>query len=1306
MSDFSVPIRLANGAGNYPDALKFMADYDWLTAIIPGSYIINGGFESWTGGATFTNPSNGASLADSWTLSKGGTAPATADCSRDATVVDTGIYSMKWNITLSGSSDSYLNTTRTALNVTSFRGSNVAFGAAVYASTGNKIRLRITDGTVTAYSSYHTGSTSWETLRVMLTVSPTATTVTVYIDCQSDFAGAFYIDSAFLYLCPIGISTYALQNLTFQQNREAVFSQSLVSLIPSIDNSLDLGSGSYAWRYLYLGTGLVMREIGGSDTVTINVPSVAAASVYTIPDVGTSASFVMTEGAQVVNGAKSFGSRVSIPNGTFTNPGLIFTSETNTGIYLNTTNDMRFSVGGQDKLTLTAGAMYVQAPRIELSDGSAALPAYTFSLDAAGDTGMYRVSENILGFTTNAVQRLQISTTNILASLPIYLPNGSAALPSLTFSSDTSEDTGLFWISDNIFGFSTNGTERLRISTAAITSTLPEILPNGSAAAPSLTGADTASGLYFATNAVSVSAGGANRVTVSNTAVSIADKILLPNGTAAAPSLSFTADSDNGVYSTGSNNISIAAGGGQAAKWETNACASLVRHYFVDGTAALPAISFSADSDTGIYRSSSNEMCFSSGGVDKWHISASLLYPVANNSYDFGTTGYNIRNLYTKAGIVFTETGSGDDYVQLEPPASVTTSYRVAVPADAPTALNQVMRVSSLGTPNVLSWGSVSGSSLGFNYIANPDAEIDTSGWATYADAAGTQPTDGTGGSPTVTWTRTTSSPLRGVGTFLMTKDAANRQGEGASYAFTLDSADKSKPIYVSFDYLAAGSYADNDVSVWLYDVTNAVVIQPAPYLVKLTSLPENFACVFQTPSNSTSYRLIFHVGSTNASAWTLKIDNVRVSPNNAYMGSPITNWVNYTPTISAGFGTPSSVSFYYRRVGDSLDIQGTFIAGTLASSVASVTLPSGLSIDYTKISTNAGMSVVGKMVAGHTAEAITNDLSTVMVDGSTASTVFFSRYTASTTSFAKDNADTVCATNGIVTLWCRVPIAGWGSTVLMSDNADSRVVSMRYNTGSGTVSGSYNLVTYTTKVYDTHNAYSSGVYTVPLAGIYRVSAAIVASNTWVSGQSFNAVIYKNGSNYAASGFRIVNAITDNVTAAIETTVQCVAGDALSIYNIGASGATIGGSSTSEWVDITRISGPSQIAATETIGCRYFLSGGVTADTTTPIDFSTRDFDTHGAVTTGSGWKFTAPVAGIYRISSPMLTTSASIVTMSVYKNGTLNSYLTDVDNVRISCGSTMIKLLAGDYIDLRFSASRTTAASTYLSVSIERIGN
>lgn len=64
------------------------------------------------------------------------------------------------------------------------------------------------------------------------------------------------------------------------------------------------------------------------------------------------------------------------------------------------------------------------------------------------------------------------------------------------------------------------------------------------------------------------------------------------------------------------------------------------------------------------------------------------------------------------------------------------------------------------------------------------------------------------------------------------------------------------------------------------------------------------------------------------------------------------TPWTAYTPTFSAGFGTTSGVSFFWRRVGDSVEVSGYFKCGTVAASVATITIPNSATwtIDTTKV--------------------------------------------------------------------------------------------------------------------------------------------------------------------------------------------------------------------------------------------------------------------------------------------------------------------------------------------------------------------
>lgn len=64
---------------------------------------------------------------------------------------------------------------------------------------------------------------------------------------------------------------------------------------------------------------------------------------------------------------------------------------------------------------------------------------------------------------------------------------------------------------------------------------------------------------------------------------------------------------------------------------------------------------------------------------------------------------------------------------------------------------------------------------------------------------------------------------------------------------------------------------------------------------------------------------------------------------------APTTPFVAFTPTLS-GFGTPSGVSFFSRRVGDTLEIMGKFVSGVPTATEAQITIGAGLTVDATKV--------------------------------------------------------------------------------------------------------------------------------------------------------------------------------------------------------------------------------------------------------------------------------------------------------------------------------------------------------------------
>ena len=658
--------------------------------------------------------------------------------------------------------------------------------------------------------------------------------------------------------------------------------------------------------------------------------------------------------------------------------------------------------------------------------------------------------------------------------------------------------------------------------------------------------------------------------------------------------------------------------------------------------------------------------------------------------------------------------------------AASTTSF---ISAGTP---NQVLQM--LGDQANPSWNTVY-FGLYPNYIyANPNAEVDTASWATYANTAANIPSNGTGGTATgLTFSRSTSSPLRGTGSFSMVQaNSTSLQGKGVSAAFTIDSADQAQVMSISFDYNASTTFVasngttpplndgttttnagNSDVEVFVYDVTNSVLIPVNPQVI--TSNGANnftFNATFQTASNSTSYRLIFHVATANANAtgWTFKFDNVYVGRQQTVQGVPATDWTAYTPTLGAGFGTATNVSFFYRRVGDSAEVKGTFTTGTVAASFGSISLPSGLSLDTTKISLSNTTSGVGQHVGYLHQQNSVGLFEIVTATGTSTSVVYSAVQTTGSLPLIPTNFGSNGGSAQSTDVFFNVPIAGWSSNVQMSNAADTRVVAASTNgTPASVTSG--NPIIYPTTVFDTHSAYNSstGRYTVPVSGYYRVTTYVTCSTA-----ALQINVYKN----AVSNIDLGNTNSSNFLTA-SGLVQCVAGDILDIRPNASTGAFSAGGT----LYFERLSGPATIAAADTIAAKYYASVNGTASTTQMVNYDTKVYDTTGSVTSaGTGnvnWKFTAPISGKYRITTTLINNAApgGTVSAAVYKNGSnaeCFGFLPSASSV--GNFTTTILLLSGDFIDIRANQNnypwlgasnpQTTFAASPCMIEIERVGN
>lgn len=593
------------------------------------------------------------------------------------------------------------------------------------------------------------------------------------------------------------------------------------------------------------------------------------------------------------------------------------------------------------------------------------------------------------------------------------------------------------------------------------------------------------------------------------------------------------------------------------------------------------------------------------------------------------------------------------------------------------------------------------------NYIGNGKATYGTTaGWAVYADAAGTSPVDGTGGSPNVTISTSASSPLSLDNSFLLVKDAANRQGQGWSYDFTIQSCDQAKVLQLQLDYLissgtfvAGSSTTDSDVTLWLYDVTNSTLIQPSTFRLYSNSSTNSSSVVsnFQTASNSTSYRLILHVGSTSASAYTLKIDNVSVSPTQYVYGTPITDWASYTPTFT-GMGTVSSIECLYRRVGGDYELRNKLVAGTPTAVEARASLPnSATSADTTKIP-SIQLSGMG---------AIQNQSQPTVLIEPSVGYVTFGLQSGTQAGYTKVNGNALLSTGNIFTFFASVPIQGLSSSVQMSDSADTRVVDLSVVLGANQAVTANNPVKYDTVLFDSHGAYSTstGKYTVPVSGDYQILA------NGAAGSASGWYVQKNSTKFS---YLFTN--TNSSPEGGGTIVKCIAGDTLQV-NTDSSVTTTGGTApyfTS--MSISRVNGPIAIAATEFVGASYTDTSGTALSTgaDTTYTYATKTFDTHNAY---SGGTYTIPASGKYAISATLWTQGFTLVTtagftVSIYKNGTLVAAKKTVGSGGSSTisGSVdgLIPCVAGDLITIKQVVGSAVNANTtagFNNFNIARIG-
>lgn len=601
----------------------------------------------------------------------------------------------------------------------------------------------------------------------------------------------------------------------------------------------------------------------------------------------------------------------------------------------------------------------------------------------------------------------------------------------------------------------------------------------------------------------------------------------------------------------------------------------------------------------------------------------------------------------------------------------------------------------------VLSDGSIIDNDGPRNYIKNASAERGTEGWATYFDTPGASPINGTGGgTPTISFGTTTTNPIYGTQSFLLTHPSgASRQGEGVRYEFYIDRGSTKKTMKISFMYalqslidFAAGnpsgltSAGDSDLTVWIYDVANATVIQPSTYRLygKSDTTYEKYEGYFQT-STGTAYRLLIHCGTTSTLGFSMRLDDFKVVESEVIYGTPITDWKSFTPSLSADttnptLGTGAVTSGLWRRIGESVEVQTNIIAGTGAtagSGMYYINLPNNFFPDFSKISVAGGFAAGTATVLGNGDLADSGgtnfSFAQVVWDASA-----FKMRVWDTSSTSIGSASRPYISGRRYSFSYKVPVSGWGASVSMSDSVDTRVCVARASVSSATSTTLNTPINYNTVEFDTHGSVTVGAswkYTATVPGYYNVKAF-----NYFGATAANLQIYKNG----ALSTLLAPSVASVSGGGSSAVIQLNAGEYFDIRPTATVTPTAQGTlQSSNYVTVERINGPAAIAPNENIVGKWYLSTNqsVTANVTR-INFDTVVFDSHNIRTNvGTNWEITFPIAGKWKLDIVGNIAAATSTTFVLYVNGSAYETAAFMPNGNYSQGAVVLNALAGTKI-------------------------
>lgn len=216
----------------------------------------------------------------------------------------------------------------------------------------------------------------------------------------------------------------------------------------------------------------------GANTYTVRQYRNANSRLFVYEDISVEAATgTLTNVTYATTSFMAAANQIRVQDGSAASPSLSFLNSTNTGIsriggalyfsiagspicYIDSTSISTYS--GSQTLGTAAQPWYT----LYLRDGTAALPSLTFGANT--NTGIYRAGTNELSWTCGGTQVFDTNTSGFYPKQPIKNIDGSSASPSYAF--DLNTNTGFFRQASGRIGMASNGFEAVRMGGTSSTS--------------------------------------------------------------------------------------------------------------------------------------------------------------------------------------------------------------------------------------------------------------------------------------------------------------------------------------------------------------------------------------------------------------------------------------------------------------------------------------------------------------------------------------------------------------------------------------------------------------------------------------------------------------------------------------------------------------------------------------------------------------------------------------------------------------------------------------------------------------------